>query len=116
MSFVAKLRRARDVLRQEGRLSLRALARELEIDGDSLEEFVEELVDVQQVARRMGGALVWAGEPAPASPRGSPPPAREPRAYTPKHLAEKILASKSALEGERKQVTVLFAAASSARR
>ena len=28
---------------------------------------------------------------------------------TPKHLAEKILTSKSALEGERKQVTVLFA-------
>ncbi len=34
---------------------------------------------------------------------------RDPRAYTPKHLADKILASKSALEGERKQVTVLFA-------
>jgi class 3 adenylate cyclase/tetratricopeptide (TPR) repeat protein len=32
-----------------------------------------------------------------------------PQAYTPKHLAEKILTSKSALEGERKQVTVLFA-------
>jgi class 3 adenylate cyclase/tetratricopeptide (TPR) repeat protein len=32
-----------------------------------------------------------------------------PRAYTPKHLADKILQSKSALEGERKQVTVLFA-------
>src|SRR5213594_2285508 len=31
-----------------------------------------------------------------------------PRAYTPKHLAEKILRSASALEGERKQVTVLF--------
>jgi class 3 adenylate cyclase len=31
-----------------------------------------------------------------------------PHAYTPKHLAEKILTSKSALEGERKQVTVLF--------
>src|SRR5262245_30117162 len=30
-------------------------------------------------------------------------------AYTPKHLAEKILTSKSMLEGERKQVTVLFA-------
>ncbi|MFQ5792023.1 MAG: hypothetical protein ACE5JI_16245, partial [Acidobacteriota bacterium] len=28
---------------------------------------------------------------------------------TPKHLAEKLLPSKSALEGERKQVTVLFA-------
>jgi class 3 adenylate cyclase len=32
-----------------------------------------------------------------------------PKAYTPKHLAEKILTSKAALEGERKQVTVLFA-------
>jgi class 3 adenylate cyclase len=31
------------------------------------------------------------------------------RSYTPKHLAERILTSKSALEGERKQVTVLFA-------
>src|SRR5262247_3232826 len=32
-----------------------------------------------------------------------------PDAYTPKYLAEKILTSKVALEGERKQVTVLFA-------
>ena len=32
-----------------------------------------------------------------------------PDAYTPKHLAEKILISKGVLEGERKQVTVLFA-------
>jgi class 3 adenylate cyclase/tetratricopeptide (TPR) repeat protein len=31
-----------------------------------------------------------------------------PAAYTPKHLADKILTSRSALEGERKQVTVLF--------
>src|SRR5438132_5696784 len=35
--------------------------------------------------------------------------ARDRRAYTPKHLVEKILASRAALEGERKQVTVLFA-------
>src|SRR5499426_1546717 len=32
-----------------------------------------------------------------------------PDTYLPKHLAEKILASRGALEGERKQVTVLFA-------
>jgi len=31
-----------------------------------------------------------------------------PRAYTPPHLAEKILKARSALEGERKPVTVLF--------
>src|SRR5215813_13155759 len=32
-----------------------------------------------------------------------------PESYTPKHLAEKILTSRTALEGERKQITVLFA-------
>jgi hypothetical protein len=45
--------------------------------------------------------------------RPSPPVAQAkfgaPESYTPRHLAEKILTSKSALEGERKQVTVLFA-------
>jgi class 3 adenylate cyclase len=39
----------------------------------------------------------------------SSPQFPSPDAYTPKHLAEKILTSKTALEGERKQVTVLFA-------
>ena len=32
-----------------------------------------------------------------------------PESYTPKHLAEKILTSRRALEGERKRVTILFA-------
>ena len=36
-------------------------------------------------------------------------PSSAPESYTPKHLAERILTSKAALEGERKQVTVLFA-------
>ena len=40
---------------------------------------------------------------------GASPSHRSPASYTPKHLADKILQSKSALEGERKQVTVLFA-------
>ena len=43
--------------------------------------------------------------PAPAAQAT----ARRVADYTPKHLADKILQSKSALEGERKQVTVLFA-------
>src|SRR5262247_132181 len=53
--------------------------------------------------------------PECAHPTGLPAaPALTPRfdspgSYTPKHLAEKILTSKEALEGERKQVTVLFA-------
>src|SRR5262250_2721993 len=41
---------------------------------------------------------------------GAEPSFSSPESYTPKHLAEKILSSKAALEGERKQVTVLFAA------
>jgi class 3 adenylate cyclase/tetratricopeptide (TPR) repeat protein len=54
--------------------------------------------------RKCGESLLRAATPAPgAARRGAP------QAYTPSHLAEKILTSKSALEGERKQVTVLFA-------
>ena len=48
----------------------------------------------------------------PTERSAAPPQARRfgsPETYTPKHLAEKILTSRSALEGERKQVTVLFA-------
>ena len=48
-------------------------------------------------------------ETARPSSKDVPPPLRDPRSYTPKHLAEKILASRTAFEGERKQVTVLFA-------
>ena len=43
------------------------------------------------------------------TPPGATSKVPSPQAYTPKHLAEKILTSKSSLEGERKQVTVLFA-------
>ena len=35
-------------------------------------------------------------------------PITNPRSYTPNHLVDKILSSRSALEGERKQVTVFF--------
>jgi class 3 adenylate cyclase/tetratricopeptide (TPR) repeat protein len=43
-----------------------------------------------------------------AHPTG-PSAAPNPESYTPRHLAEKILTSRGALEGERKLVTVLFA-------
>jgi class 3 adenylate cyclase/tetratricopeptide (TPR) repeat protein len=42
--------------------------------------------------------------PGPAQPRFT-----SPETYTPRHLAEKILTARTTLEGERKQVTVLFA-------
>jgi class 3 adenylate cyclase/tetratricopeptide (TPR) repeat protein len=55
-----------------------------------------------------GAAFCFAcGQPVTAAP--SRQRFTAPDAYTPKHLVEKILTSKAALEGERKQVTVLFA-------
>ena len=63
-----------------------------------------------------GGPLAGAAPPPAPAPAPSPPPAPveeptpvSPESYTPRHLAEKILTSRAALEGERKQVTVLFA-------
>src|SRR6266542_3580280 len=50
------------------------------------------------------GALLGAPAGTPTGSRFS-----SPESYTPKHLAERILTSRGALEGERKQVTVLFA-------
>jgi class 3 adenylate cyclase len=49
------------------------------------------------------------GEAPRSSPTSSGFAKSEPKSYTPKHLAEKILNNRSALEGERKLVTVLFA-------
>src|SRR6266481_4627808 len=46
---------------------------------------------------------------APVRAEELPSRFKSPESYTPKHLAEKILTSRTALEGERKQVTVLFA-------
>ena len=50
------------------------------------------------------GQPVGAQESKPPAPRFA-----SPEKYTPKHLAAKILTAKSAIEGERKLVTVLFA-------
>ena len=51
-----------------------------------------------------GMARVASAPPAPATERFA-----SPESYTPKHLAQKILTSRGAVEGERKTVTVLFA-------
>jgi class 3 adenylate cyclase len=55
------------------------------------------------------GILRLTGSVTKLAASATQPKAVSPATYTPKHLAEKILTSKAALEGERKQVTVLFA-------
>ena len=54
--------------------------------------------------------LIWTDGARPTPPALARPAASQaPLTYTPAYLAEQILTSRSALEGERKQVTVLFA-------
>jgi len=59
----------------------------------------------QEVTRGVKFCSACGAPAAEAAARPRP----DPRAYTPKHLADKILQSRSALAGERKQLTVLFA-------
>jgi class 3 adenylate cyclase len=122
MTFDDILAQVLDLLQRQGRVSYRALKRRFAIDDDYLEDLKEELIHALHVATdEEDRVLLWIGSPAAAfesasaswqrEPAESPvaDPARELLSYTPQHLAEKILTSRSALEGERKQVTVLFA-------
>ena len=108
MDFVAVLDQVSTLLRQRGRVAYRTLKVQFHLDDEALEALKDELLYAQQIARDEDNRiLVWTGDAAPAPLAEPPPPA--PLAYTPSYLAEKILTSRSALEGERKQVTVLFA-------
>ena len=110
MGFLETVEQARAFLERNGRVSLTALKLEFGLDDSLSEALVDELVDIQQVAAREGKAIAWVGPSSAAPPAAKPrSEASAPRDYTPKHLADKILQSKSALEGERKQVTVMFA-------
>ena len=117
MDFVVVLDQVIALLRQRGRLTYRTLKRQFELDDAALEDLKEELIYGQRLAGDEDErVLVWMGDTA-----ATPPPAsgrapaldtsqgRAPLTYTPPYLAEKILTAHSALEGERKQVTVLFA-------
>src|SRR5467141_1899059 len=112
MTFEEVLNQALALLQRQGRMSYRALKRQFSLDDAYLEDLKLELIEIHQVAVDQDGTmLVWTGGSTPISVPVTPPPSsqeREPLSYTPPHLAEKILTSRSALEGERKQVTVLF--------
>src|SRR5215813_9979918 len=108
MTFKEVLAHVIDWLQQDQRISYRALKRQFALDDDYLDDLKAELIEVRQVAVDQDGKiLVWSGAAAAVAPTA--PPQHVPLTYTPPHLAEQILTSRSALEGERKQVTVLFA-------
>ena len=109
MTFDEILDQAIALLQRRGRLTYRALQRQFDLDDAYLADLTAEIIQGQRLAvDEDGTVLVWTGDAASAPvPVGAPAPA--PRVSTPAYLAEKILATRAALEGERKQVTVLFA-------
>jgi hypothetical protein len=113
MTFEEILDQAIAMLQRRGRLTYRTLQLQFQLDEVYLEALKDELIYGQRLAADEDGrVLVWTGEtgtPSPVIPVPAGTPGRAPLAYTPPYLAEKILTSRSALEGERKQVTVLFA-------
>jgi len=113
MTFEEILDQAIAMLQRRGRLTYGTLKRQFRLDDAALEDLTNELIKGQRLARDEDGeVLVWTGAAVPPPlPTSTPPPATAPAplAYTPPYLVEKILTTRSALEGERKQVTVLFA-------
>src|SRR6266404_2955985 len=111
MTFEDVLDQAIAMLQRRGRLTCRTLQRQFQLDDAALEDLKDELIYGQRLAvDEEGRVLVWSGVTVSSSATPvSPPAVRPPLAYTPAYLAEQILTSRSALEGERKQVTVLFA-------
>jgi class 3 adenylate cyclase len=113
MTFEEILDQAIAMLQRRGRLTYGTLKRQFQLDDAALEDLANELIKGQRLARDEDGAvLVWTGAAVPSPtpiPTPSPAAAPLPLAYTPPYLAEKILTTRRALEGERKQVTVLFA-------
>jgi class 3 adenylate cyclase len=97
VSFIETVRRARDLLRQEGRITLRGLKREFDLDDDALDELVDELVEAQQVAALEGKVVSWIG-PSAARASGTGAVAR----------GETIRDGSRSSAAELRQLTVLF--------
>jgi class 3 adenylate cyclase len=112
MTFEEILDQVIAMLQRRGRVTYRTLKLQFQLDEEHFEALKEELLYAHpQVGDDAGRGLVWTGDPGTAPPAAAQAetPAQTPLTYTPPYLAEKILTSRSALEGERKQVTVLFA-------
>src|SRR5262245_41244697 len=109
MTFEEILDHAIAMLQRRGRLTYGTLKRQFQLDDAAMDDLKNELIEGQRLAvDERGTVLVWTGDTALAA-APTPVPVQALVTYSPPHLAEKILTSRSALEGERKQVTVLFA-------
>jgi predicted ATPase/class 3 adenylate cyclase len=113
MMFEDILDQALAMLQRRGRVTYRALQLQFQLDDGLWAALKDELLYAHpEVRDEAGRGLIWTGDTRTAVPAAAvpvAPPAQVPLAYTPTHLAEKIVTARPTLEGERKQVTVLFA-------
>src|SRR4029450_6407588 len=105
MTFKEVLAQILEWLQHDQRLSYRAVKRQFSLTDDYFEDLKDALLYAYPQVSDDGRGLVWTGDPGPPPAVTATPavlPAQVPLAYTPLYLAEKILTSRSALEGERK--------------
>jgi class 3 adenylate cyclase len=105
------------LLQRKGRVSYRALKMEFGLDDDQLDVLKEELIDGQLLATDENSKVLVLidGKETSVPWTGAPSESQTPLSYTPRHLAERILAEQKEMEargeadGERKTITALFA-------
>src|SRR5437899_1093428 len=113
MDFYEVVAQVLALLQRHQRVSYRALTRQFGLDEAYLDDLKEEFLYAHAATVEADDrGFVWMGETASAPPpvpdtpvlTAAPDPdhTRAPLAYTPPHLADKILAARPALEGERK--------------
>jgi class 3 adenylate cyclase/tetratricopeptide (TPR) repeat protein len=101
MSFLDTIRRAKNYLEEQRRVSIRVLQREFDLADDALEELIGELVDVQQIAARDGKVLSWIGI------AGAEKSAKEPKARSAPEAPSESAGVRAPAEAERRQLTVI---------
>jgi hypothetical protein len=107
MDYDELVAKVMELLQREKHVPYRALKRRFNLDDEYIEDLKVEIIQAKRLAVDEDGViLVWVGstpsvlEPTtvPATPLPSTEREREPLSYTPRHPAEKILTSRSALE------------------
>src|SRR5262249_8995703 len=112
MTFEEILDQAIALLQRRGRLTYRALKRQLNLDDDYLEDVKAELIKGQRLAvDEDGEVLVWMGETdiaprtIPSAPQPGAPPAS---AHAPHSPSLSAATAPPSPDAERRQLTVLF--------
>src|SRR5215471_15962058 len=105
MTFEEILDHAIAMLQRRGRVTYRTLQLQFQLDDDHLAALKDELLYAHpEVRDDAGRGLIWSSDTSTVPTAATAPAGaieQAPLAYTPAYLAEKILTSRTALEGER---------------